>query len=101
MEIDKSKLDFKEPITREEFFHNRFKERNNYPLTPRELEVLKLIGECFTNRQISYELHISIKTIEKHVQQIHYKLNTHSRAEDIHYALAKGISKNKFLTRAI
>jgi len=50
-------------------------------LTPREMEVLQLIAEGYANKQIAGELFISIKTVEKHRQQLMHKLTfTTSRA---------------------
>src|ERR1051326_4387250 len=45
-------------------------DRKSPKLTPRELEVLQLIAEGYANKQIAGELFISIKTVEKHRQQI-------------------------------
>src|ERR1051326_1009490 len=49
-------------------------------LTPRESEVLQLIAEGQANKQIASELSISIKTVEKHRQQVMNKLNIHDVA---------------------
>lgn len=55
------------------------------PLTQREIEVLLLIVEGNTNRQISESLHISIRTVETHRSNIMDKLNLHSRVELVRY----------------
>ena len=60
-------------------------------LTSRELEVLQLIAEGFSNKQSATELGISIKTIEKHRQQVMNKLNIHETAGLTRYAISKGI----------
>ena len=60
-------------------------------LTPRELEVLQLIAEGFANKQIAGELFISIKTVEKHRQQLMHKLEIHDVATLTRYAISKGI----------
>jgi len=60
-------------------------------LTPRELEVLQLIAEGYANKQIAGELFISIKTVEKHRQQLMHKLDIHDVAGLTRYAIAKGI----------
>jgi DNA-binding NarL/FixJ family response regulator len=60
-------------------------------LTSRELEVLQLIAEGFSNKQIAAELNISIKTVEKHRQQVMNKLNIHEIAGLTRYAIAKGL----------
>jgi len=60
-------------------------------LTPRELEVLQLIAEGYANKQIAGELFISIKTVEKHRQQLMNKLDIHDVAGLTRYAIAKGV----------
>jgi two-component system response regulator NreC len=55
-------------------------------LTPRETEILKLIVEGYTNRQIGSELNISIRTVEGHRSNISDKLGLHSRLELVRYA---------------
>ena len=60
-------------------------------LTPRELEVLQLIAEGYANKQIAGELFISIKTVEKHRQQLMHKLDIHDVAGLTRYAIGKGI----------
>jgi DNA-binding NarL/FixJ family response regulator len=60
-------------------------------LTSRESEVLQLIAEGFSNKQIAAELSISIKTVEKHRQQVMNKLNIHDVAGLTRYAITKGM----------
>ena len=60
-------------------------------LTSRENEVLQLIAEGKPNKQIAAELSISIKTVEKHRQQVMNKLNIHEVAGLTRYAISKGI----------
>jgi len=60
-------------------------------LTSRESEVLQLIAEGFSNKQIAAELGISIKTVEKHRQQVMNKLNIHDVAGLTRYAISKGM----------
>jgi DNA-binding NarL/FixJ family response regulator len=60
-------------------------------LTSREAEVLQLIAEGKPNKQIAAELCISIKTVEKHRQQVMNKLNIHDVAGLTRYAISKGI----------
>jgi DNA-binding NarL/FixJ family response regulator len=64
-------------------------------LTSRESEVLQLIAEGKTNKQIAAELFISIKTVEKHRQQVMNRLNIHDIAGLTRYAMAKGIIESK------
>ena len=60
-------------------------------LTPRELEVLKLIAEAYTSKQIATTLFISIKTVERHRQNILDKLGMRDRVELTRYAIRRGL----------
>ena len=60
-------------------------------LTPRETEILRLIVEGYTNRQIGQELNISIRTVEGHRANISDKLGLHSRVELVRYARQNGL----------
>ena len=60
-------------------------------LTPRELEVLKLIAEAYTNKQIADALFISVKTVERHRQNILDKLGMRDRGELTRYAIRRGL----------
>jgi DNA-binding NarL/FixJ family response regulator len=66
------------------------KKRSGY-LTTREAEVLQLIAEGRANKQIAAELCISIKTVEKHRQQVMNKLGIHDVAGLTRHAISKGI----------
>jgi DNA-binding NarL/FixJ family response regulator len=55
-------------------------------LTPRETEVLYLIVQGYSNREISEELNISIRTVETHRANIMQKLNLRTRVELVRYA---------------
>jgi len=55
-------------------------------LTPREIEVLRLIVQGYTNRQIANELQISVRTVEGHRANLSEKLGLHSRVELVRYA---------------
>jgi DNA-binding NarL/FixJ family response regulator len=66
------------------------RKRTDY-LTAREAEVLQLIAEGRANKQIAAELCISIKTVEKHRQQVMNKLGIHDVAGLTRHAIAKGI----------
>ncbi len=61
------------------------------PLTPRELEVLKLIVQGYTNRQIASELSISSRTVEGHRSNLSDKLGLHNRVELVRYAKEHGL----------
>ena len=60
-------------------------------LTSREAEVLQLIAEGFANKQVAFELGLSVKTVEKHRQALMNKLNIHDTASLVRHAAAKGI----------
>jgi DNA-binding NarL/FixJ family response regulator len=60
-------------------------------LTPRELQVLKLIAEAYTSKEIAAELVISIKTVERHRQNILDKLGMSDRVELTRYAIRRGL----------
>ncbi len=60
-------------------------------LTPRELEVLKLIAEAYTSKQIAEALFISVKTVERHRQNILDKLGMRDRVELTRYAIRRGL----------
>ncbi|MBN2379365.1 response regulator transcription factor [candidate division WOR-3 bacterium] len=60
-------------------------------LTARERQILKLIVEGYTSRQISEILKISFKTVQTHRAHLMEKLDVHSTAELTRYALKKGL----------
>ena len=67
-------------------------ERDSYSaLTEREREILKLVAEGYTNNQIAERLFISPKTVDTHRTHIMDKLNLHSRAELVKYAIRRGL----------
>lgn len=68
-------------------------------LTTREAEVLQLIAEGKPNKSIASELCISIKTVEKHRQQVMNKLNIHDIAGLTRYAISKGIIESSARVR--
>ena len=61
------------------------------PLTPRELEVVKLIAEGHSSRQIAETLVISEKTVERHRANILEKLGMRDRVELTRYAIRRGL----------
>jgi len=61
------------------------------PLTPRELEVVKLIAEAYTNRQIAETLNVSAKTVESHRANVLAKLEMRDRVELVRYAIRRGL----------
>lgn len=60
-------------------------------LTPREQEVLILIAEGLSNAEIADKLVISIKTVDRHRENIMRKLNMHNRIELVKYAIRTGL----------
>lgn len=70
-------------------------EQSSYDgLTAREREVLKLIAEGHTNQVIADQLVISPSTVQTHRNRIMQRLNLHTRAELIKYAMRKGMLDN-------
>lgn len=61
-------------------------------LTDREREVLQLLAEGKSTKQIALKLHISVKTVETHRRQIMNKLDIHTVAELTKYAIRKGLT---------
>ncbi len=61
------------------------------PLTPREIDVLKLIAEAYTSAEIAEALVISIKTVESHRANILSKLGMRDRVELTRYAIRRGL----------
>jgi DNA-binding NarL/FixJ family response regulator len=61
------------------------------PLTPRELQVVKLIAESHTTREIAETLVISEKTVERHRANVLEKLGFHDRVALTRYAIRRGL----------
>ena len=61
------------------------------PLTPREQEVVKLIAESYSTRQIADALVISEKTVDRHRANILEKLGMHDRVQLTRYAIRQGL----------
>ena len=60
-------------------------------LTPREIEVLRLIAKGYTNGQIAKELSLSVRTVESHRANLMGKLELRSRVELVRYAMEHGL----------
>ncbi len=60
-------------------------------LSPREIEVLRLLAFGHTNREIGEQLHLSVKTVESYRARISDKLSLKTRAELVRYAMAAGL----------
>ena len=65
--------------------------RPDDPLTPREVEIVKLIAEARTTREIAAELVLSEKTVERHRTNILAKLGMRDRVELVRYAIRRGL----------
>jgi DNA-binding NarL/FixJ family response regulator len=61
------------------------------PLSPRELEVVKLIGEGLTSEEIGEQLFISRKTVDRHRENVLEKLGMRNRVELTRYAIRRGL----------
>ena len=83
-------------IVMEEFLSSTSKnqqgESASTPATPREVEVIRLLAEGKTNKEIAALLGITVRTVETHRAKIMLKLRLHSLAELIHYAVRRGIA---------
>jgi DNA-binding NarL/FixJ family response regulator len=63
-------------------------------LTPREMEVLRLIGAGATNKEIATQLVVSVATVERHVANIYNKIGLRNRAEATAFALRHGLARS-------
>lgn len=76
----------------EEYLMRAGEEKDEYErLTDREREILQLVAEGRTNREIGEKLFISVKTVLRHRTNIMEKLGFHNRTELIKYAMSKGL----------
>ena len=62
-------------------------------LTPREMEVLKLIADGLSNKEIAEKLVLSEKTVKNHINNIFSKLHVYDRSQAILYAIRRGLVK--------
>jgi DNA-binding NarL/FixJ family response regulator len=87
--------DFVSPVTEraaiKEWLESGKADRLEEPLTPRELDVVKLIAEAYTNKQIAEALHVSEKTVESHRANVFGKLGMRDRVELVRYAIRRGL----------
>jgi LuxR family maltose regulon positive regulatory protein len=61
------------------------------PLSDRETEVLQLIAQGYTNREIGEALYIALNTVKGHTREIYGKLDVHSRTQAVVKARSLGI----------
>ncbi|HTX19849.1 MAG TPA: response regulator transcription factor [Bacteroidota bacterium] len=64
-------------------------------LTARELEILELVSQGYTNQQIAQKLFISSRTIDTHRTNIMHKIGVHDVAHLVRYAIEHGLVKDK------
>jgi len=88
-------------LYRESYDKGRLPGRRNEHLSSRELEVLQMVAEGHVNKQIAATLNLSIKTIEKHRQQLMDKLNIHEIAGLTRYAIAHGVVESTGRVRGV
>jgi predicted ATPase/DNA-binding CsgD family transcriptional regulator len=62
-------------------------------LTPREVDVLRGLANGRSNRQLADELSLSVRTVERHVENLYGKLGVHSRTQAALYALGHGLAE--------
>lgn len=60
-------------------------------LTPREVEILRLMAGGAANKEIAYKLKISEKTVRNHISKMYEKLQIYDRAHAVLYAVRKGL----------
>ena len=105
-EVDHALLDAVRAVARGEAFLTNAVERSmirewmqddrsgpDEPLSPREQEVLKLIAEAHTNKQIAEILHVAEKTVESHRANLLRKLGMRDRVELVRYAIRRGLTE--------
>jgi DNA-binding NarL/FixJ family response regulator len=83
---------FISPVAEEELLRNWLeRDERSGELTQRELEVVKLIAEAHTNKQIAQILNLSEKTVESHRGNVLSKLGMRDRVELVRYAIRRGL----------
>jgi len=70
---------------------HRHGERRRTRITPREIEIVRLLAEGKSNKEIAAQLRITVRTVETHRAKIMLKLGLHSVADLIHYAIKEGL----------
>lgn len=61
-------------------------------LTPREMEVLKLVATGMTNAQIAETLYLSPRTVQRHLNSVYHKIGASSRTVATRFALEHGLA---------
>jgi DNA-binding NarL/FixJ family response regulator len=70
-------------------------ERRSTPATPREIEVIRLLADGKSNKEIATQLGITVRTVETHRAKIMLKLGFHSLADLIYYAIRNELVPEK------
>ena len=70
----------------------RRQKRGSGALSPREIEVLRLLANGETNSQIAASLEISINTVERHVSNLYRKIDAGGRADATAWAIRNGVA---------
>jgi non-specific serine/threonine protein kinase len=65
---------------------------DNAGLTPREMEILQFIARGASNKEIAVELVLSVRTVERHINNLYAKIGAHSKAEATAYAFRTGLT---------
>ena len=73
--------------------HKLIENGQDSALTPREHQVMKMVAEGLSVRQVAERLGLSVKTVEAHKFNLMRKLNLHNRAQLVTYAIRKRIVK--------
>jgi len=60
-------------------------------LTPREIQIIRLVASGLANKQIAFQLRLSEKTVRNHISNIYEKLQVRDRAQAVLYAARKGL----------
>ncbi len=89
--VTEIKNDFQQINGNGEKGYRNIKAMGEIPLTKRELEIIKLIAEEYTNFDIAEKLFISIRTVETHRRNIMQKLHINSVISLVHYAIQNSI----------
>ena len=77
------------PASYTDFLKKEIENPGSARLTPREMEIVRLIGKGLTTDQIASDLFISPRTVETHRKNIYQKLNLHTNVELIQYSFKK------------
>ncbi len=70
---------------------NQLKDQQEKKLSTREIEVLKLFGQSYTNKEIADTLFISVRTVESHKNNVMKKLNLRTTVDLVKFAISNNI----------